>query len=132
MTEAAVGGGVSSIVMLMAIFYVGEEKTSCDVRYGVPVLVCAALLGALAAAFLTLPPVGSEFSPAALHVAADYVRNVESDIHIPNIVTAVLASYRGADTFGETAVIFAAGVSVYALMTAPRYNGEAPSAGGDA
>ena len=38
------------------------------------------------------------------------------DIGIPNIVTSVLASYRGYDTFGETIVVFTAGVAVLVLL----------------
>jgi len=129
MTEAAVGGGVSSVLMLMAIFYVGEDSAVSEVRYALPVVVCAALLGALSAAFLGLPSVGSAFSPPALGVAADYIQNVGTDIDVPNMVTAVLASYRGADTFGETAVVFAAGISVYAIMTAPAYVSSARAEG---
>ena len=36
--------------------------------------------------------------------------------HIPNVVTVVLASYRGYDTFGETTVIFTAGIGVLLLL----------------
>ena len=35
---------------------------------------------------------------------------------VPNIVTAVLASYRGYDTLGETTVVFTAGAGVVALL----------------
>jgi multicomponent Na+:H+ antiporter subunit B len=46
----------------------------------------------------------------------DYVERTTSEIHIPNVVTAVLASYRGFDTFGEVVVIFAAGLGVLLLL----------------
>ena len=35
---------------------------------------------------------------------------------MPNVVTAVLASYRGYDTLGETTVVFTAGIGVIALL----------------
>ena len=35
---------------------------------------------------------------------------------MPNVVTAVLASYRGYDTLGETTVVFTAGAGVIALL----------------
>ncbi len=35
---------------------------------------------------------------------------------VPNMVTAVLASYRGYDTMGELAVIFTAGIGVMLLL----------------
>ena len=38
------------------------------------------------------------------------------EVGVPNIVTAVLASYRGYDTFGEVTVIFTAGVGVLLLL----------------
>jgi len=49
-------------------------------------------------------------------VGADYLDKTVKDIHIPNVVTAVLASYRGFDTFGEAVVIFAAGLGVLLLL----------------
>ena len=35
---------------------------------------------------------------------------------IPNVVTSVLASYRGYDTLGEVTVIFTAGIAVLLLL----------------
>jgi len=35
---------------------------------------------------------------------------------VPNVVTAVLASYRGYDTLGEVTVVFTAGVGVLLLL----------------
>jgi hypothetical protein len=40
----------------------------------------------------------------------------KNDIGIPNVVTSILASYRGYDTFGETVVVFTAGIAVLALL----------------
>jgi len=42
------------------------------------------------------------------------------DIDIPNVVTGILASYRGYDTLGETAVVFTAGVGVLMLISGLR------------
>jgi multicomponent Na+:H+ antiporter subunit B len=39
-----------------------------------------------------------------------------NEVGVPNIVTSVLASYRGYDTFGETTVVFTAGAGVVALL----------------
>jgi multicomponent Na+:H+ antiporter subunit B len=49
-------------------------------------------------------------------VAPDYILGSRNDIGIPNIVTSVLASYRGYDTFGETIVVFTAGIAVLVLL----------------
>jgi multicomponent Na+:H+ antiporter subunit B len=42
------------------------------------------------------------------------------EVGLPNMVTSVLASYRGFDTFGEVAVIFTAGMGVLALLSMVR------------
>jgi multicomponent Na+:H+ antiporter subunit B len=36
--------------------------------------------------------------------------------HTPNVVTSVLADYRGYDTLGETTVIFTAGMACILLL----------------
>jgi hypothetical protein len=63
-----------------------------------------------------LPPFGHPDNPAHHHVAPHYLEESEHEIHIPNVVTSVLASYRGYDTMGETAVVFAAMVGVLLLL----------------
>ncbi len=48
--------------------------------------------------------------------AAHYIRNAERDAAAPNIVTVVLADYRGFDTLGETVVVFTAGLVCYLIL----------------
>lgn len=64
----------------------------------------------------TLPPLRKPDNPIAGHVEAYYVERTFEDTATPNLVTAILADYRGYDTFGETTVIFAAGLSCYLLL----------------
>ena len=45
-----------------------------------------------------------------------------SKVHVDNIVTSILASYRGYDTLGETVVIFTAGIGVLLLLRKPSRN----------
>ena len=63
-----------------------------------------------------MPNFGSEISSSQTHVAKQYIDRTPDEIHIPNIVTAVLASYRGYDTLGETAVIFTAGIGILLIL----------------
>jgi multicomponent Na+:H+ antiporter subunit B len=49
-------------------------------------------------------------------VAPRYIQDVMRETGIPNMVTAVLASYRGYDTLGETTVVFTAGIGVIVLL----------------
>jgi multicomponent Na+:H+ antiporter subunit B len=63
-----------------------------------------------------MPAYGDVNSPANTGVGMDYIERTTKEIHIPNVVTAVLASYRGYDTFGEAVVIFSAGLGVLLLL----------------
>ena len=55
-------------------------------------------------------------SPASRHVSPYYIENSIRDTSVPNIVTAVLADYRGYDTMFETTVIFSAGFACFFLL----------------
>ena len=50
------------------------------------------------------------------HVGPHYIGVSPTQIGVPNMVTSVLASYRGYDTLGETAVIFTACMAVLLLL----------------
>ena len=63
-----------------------------------------------------MPDWGDPHSPASLHVSPRYIEKAEVETSVPNMVTAVLADYRGYDTLGETAVIFTAGVCCVLLL----------------
>lgn len=63
-----------------------------------------------------LPPLRRTSSPISRHVEPYYVAHALEQTGTPNLVTAILADYRGYDTFGETTVIFAAGLSCYLLL----------------
>ncbi|MBN2282699.1 MAG: hypothetical protein JXO48_02305 [Deltaproteobacteria bacterium] len=65
---------------------------------------------------LDMPPWGEPDTPASLHVSPYYITNTEIDTATPNMVTSVLADYRGYDTLGETTVIFTAGMSCIMLL----------------
>jgi len=55
-------------------------------------------------------------SPASLWVSNRYIEKCVEETAVPNLVTAVLADYRGYDTLFETAVIFTAGIAVIMLL----------------
>lgn len=71
-------------------------------------------------ATLDMPDWGDPSSPASTHVSSKYIENAYEKTATPNIVTAVLADYRGHDTFGETTVIFTAGVVCMMLLRRKR------------
>ena len=69
---------------------------------------------------LDMPNFGSADTPVQTHVGPDYLKRIPEDIDVPNAVTAILASYRGYDTLGETAVVFTAGIGVLMLISGLR------------
>lgn len=62
------------------------------------------------------PGLGDPASPASMHVSPYYIENTFRDTEVPNIVTAILADYRGYDTMFETTVIFCAGIACFLLL----------------
>jgi multicomponent Na+:H+ antiporter subunit B len=63
-----------------------------------------------------LPGFGDAASPAASHVSPRYIEAGRAETGANNIVTAVLADYRGYDTLGETVVIFCAGLGCLLIV----------------
>jgi multicomponent Na+:H+ antiporter subunit B len=59
---------------------------------------------------------GDPRSPASLHVSPRYIEKTVEETAVPNMVTSVLADYRGYDTLGETTVIFTAGIACILLI----------------
>ncbi len=116
-TEAAVGAGISTILVLSAMLLTAREAlpTPKSRIYG-PLFVTFAVGAALFYAISDMPAFGIANSPANTYVGMEYLERTASEIGIPNVVTAVLASYRGYDTLGETLVIFTAGLGVVLLL----------------
>lgn len=74
----------------------------------------------LAYGTMDMPDWGDPDSPASRHVSPDYISDAVEKTATPNIVTAILADYRGYDTLGETAVIFSAGMACILLLRRKR------------
>ena len=70
-----------------------------------------------------MPRFGDPAAVVHTHVAPRYLAESEAEIGVPNVVTAILASYRGYDTLGELVVIFSAGVGVLLLLGRVRRDG---------
>ncbi|NWG92622.1 MAG: DUF4040 domain-containing protein [Parvularculaceae bacterium] len=116
-TEAAVGAGVSTVLMLGAMLLtVRREKTQRLGRASLGIAVVALVGAALIYATTAMPAFGDPAAPANSYIGAVYMERTAAEIGVPNVVTAVLASYRGFDTLGETMVIFTAGLGVMLLL----------------
>lgn len=116
MTEAAVGAGISMVLLLGALYLVGSEEARPPKRALAPLLLSLIVVGALVYGTLDLPAFSDREAPIHSYVAPRYIYAAAHETGVPNIVSAVLASYRGYDTLGETTVVFTAGIGVIALL----------------
>ena len=123
-TEAAVGAGVSTVLLLGTLALTTREEKIVKRNNALALLVVLITGSALIYGTLDMPRYGDPNAPIHKHVADRYIEKSGEEMEIPNIVTSVLASYRGYDTLGETTVIFTAGIGVILLMGRARRKGD--------
>src|SRR3990170_948146 len=130
-TEASVGAGLATVLMLGALALTGREAKAPTQRPLVPLLLVTLTGAALVYGTLDMPYYGDPGAPAQRYPSPSYLERMPGEFDVPNAVTAVLASYRGYDTLGETTVIFTAGIGVLLLLRGrPRRAGSAGAAHG--
>ena len=142
-TEAAVGAGISTVLLLGALVKTGRWSKPSKKRLDLPaLLICLLTGGMLAYGTTDMPRFGDPEAPIHnLRVPKMLAQDVgksetrrgpplghptpdphhphpHDDFggHSPNTVTSLLAAYRGFDTMFETAVIFTAGISLILLL----------------
>jgi multicomponent Na+:H+ antiporter subunit B len=116
MTEASVGAGISTVLLLAALYLTKGEEAKPIHRPWLPLAVSAAVAAALVYGSLGLPAFSDPEAPIHTHVVPRYLGESLKETGVANVVTAVLASYRGYDTLGETTVVFTAGAGVIVLL----------------
>jgi multicomponent Na+:H+ antiporter subunit B len=116
MTEASVGAGISTVLLLGALYLCGGEEAKPMTRPWLPLAVTLVIVSALVYGTLGLPAFSDPQAPIHTHVVTRYLLQGPAETGIPNVVTAVLASYRGYDTLGEVVVVFTGGIGVIALL----------------
>ncbi|MCG1002520.1 MULTISPECIES: DUF4040 domain-containing protein [Halobacterium] len=119
LTEAAVGAGVTTVLFLLTI--AKTVRPSGDrllERLDVPALGVAVLFVAVLAATLgSLPEIGAaDTTVITSEVTQYYLENAYHETGVKNVVTAVLAAYRGFDTLGEAVVVYSAGVGLLVVL----------------
>ena len=138
-TEAAVGAGISTILLLGALVRTKRFAKPDKAIHLPALLVCVATGLMLIYGTIDMPRFGDPDAPIHTYrVPKLYQQNVgkhpsaarrdkghphdahhpDDDFngHVPNTVTSLLAAYRGYDTMFETTVIFVAGVSLLLLL----------------
>lgn len=115
-TEAAVGGGIASLLFLSTLALTTNKEPSTE-KVSYPALLVVVLTGAvLMFGVSDMPMFGDSSAPAHEYLSDRYIHQSSRETGIPNMVTSVLASYRGYDTMGEVTVIFTAGIAVLMLL----------------
>ena len=131
MTEAAVGAGVSTVLLLSALHLTRTEEGPAKHSNVLPMALCLLTGAALIYGTWGLPRYGSADTPMNTYVGQEYMERSIPETTVPNVVTSVLASYRGWDTLGETTVIFTAGIGVAMLLRGRRPSKEAKAGEGE-
>lgn len=129
MTEASVGAGVSTVFFLAALHLAKRPEQKPSHTPLLPLLVSGGVGAALIWGTIGLSPFGSADAPIHLHVAPRYLAESVNETLVPNVVTSVLASYRGFDTLGETAVVFTGAIGVMLLLKGRRRQRNEKAAG---
>ncbi|MDW3095843.1 MAG: DUF4040 domain-containing protein [Gammaproteobacteria bacterium] len=115
-TEAAVGAGISMVLFLSALAVTGKHQALTRKNHMIPIFVVLVTGAGLIYSTSDMPAFGDPNAPVHTHVAPRYIQQSGEEIGIPNIVTSVLASYRGFDTLGEVTVVFTALIAVLLLL----------------
>ena len=115
-TEAAVGAGISTVLMLGTLSLTASREKIHLRTPVLPLIIVFATGALLIYGTLGMPEFGALLAPIHLHVAPRYIEVSPVEVGLPNMVTSVLASYRGYDTLGELTVIFTAGIGVLMLL----------------
>jgi len=119
-TEAAVGAGISTVLFIAAVHHSRRRVAKRRVGRIVFKLLGLSAAGAIGIILLwaasDFPEWASPDIPPSRHLSPYYITKTLEDTAVPNIVTSVLADYRGFDTMFETSVIFAAGMAVAMVL----------------
>jgi len=116
LTEAAVGAGVATVLLLGALALTSNEERQGRRHGWLPIAVVSATVLMIVYATFDKPRLGDPQAPVHQHVAPWYLSETPERIDIPNVVTAILASFRGYDTLGELFVIFTVGIGVLFVL----------------
>ncbi len=119
-TEASVGAGISTLLFLATLKLVPRYQKKTRYKPTLALCVTIATGALLIYGTLDMPHFGEANTPVHQHVGPRYLNDSMEEVGVPNVVTSVLASYRGFDTLGETLVIFTAGIGVMSLLLVSR------------
>jgi multicomponent Na+:H+ antiporter subunit B len=117
-TEASVGAGISTVLFLAVFTKIDpEEKYAVKKTRKITALISIFFVGYLLILGVTeMPSFGDPGWVTNNYLIPEYIDRTMKETGAQNIVTAILGSYRGYDTLGETTVIFIAGLCTYLIL----------------
>lgn len=135
LTEAAVGAGITTVLLIGGLVVVGDEEKKHPLIHWPGLLLVILTTAALVYGTFDMPRLGDPSAPAQVHIAPEYISQTVPKLHadepgaagkgrasdnfhghVPNLVTSVIVNYRAYDTLFEVVVIFTAGVSLVLLV----------------
>jgi multicomponent Na+:H+ antiporter subunit B len=120
MTEAAISAGVTTVLLLLTLAKTTRiDHEAAFESVNLPAAGAAGLLFAgLMLTMADIPAVGSADAPiwSNSDVTQWYIAETYAETGVENAVMAVLAAFRGFDTFGEAVVVFAAGIAALIVL----------------
>ncbi len=116
-TEIAVGYGIGTILLLLAVKETTNKVKKRKLLKPIPLAIVFVVIIIWFNLSSDMPLFGGFTNPIQMHVEPFYLAHSGEDTGVPNYVTSILASYRGYDTMGETTVIFTASMGVMSLLT---------------
>ena len=129
MTEAAVGAGISTVVLLATLHLTRSRDYPRPRPAFMPLATTLVTGAALIWGTWDLPAFGTRDAPIHNYTTPAYLEAAEQHLIAPNVVTAVLADYRGFDTLGEVIVVFTAGLGSILLLRGRRRRAAGKSGG---
>ena len=111
------GAGVSTVLFLSALSITSERERASSSRPLISLAVVTAAALIVIYSTFDKPRFGDPEAPVHSHVSPWYIEKTEEYMEIPNMVTAVLGSFRGYDTLGEVFVVLVAGIGVLFLLS---------------
>lgn len=119
MTEIALGSCLSTCVLLNFLSRLpnSQKYNITQTRLISSSMICLVFIIVFTLLGTELPEYGASNSPLQSHLSKYYIQHTKEDIGISSFVAAILASYRGYDTLGETIVILIAGISILLLFS---------------
>jgi len=116
LTEAAVGAGVTTVIFLCALALTGDQEKPQKQGQKVALVIVSILALVIIYSTFDNPQLGDPDAPVHQHVAPWYLEKTPEYMDFPNVVTAILSSFRGYDTLGEVFVVFAACIGVLFIL----------------